>query len=104
MMFSKPTRWQSDKWRKAAKGQPCTMRLPGVCNGNIETTVLAHANGAGMGTKSDDFNAADCCSACHDVLDRKVFVDGIDEGVIWKAFQRARYETIVNRLTRGIVK
>ncbi len=28
--------------RKAARGRECQVRIPGVCNGNPETTVLAH--------------------------------------------------------------
>ena len=36
------------KLRKSAKGQLCLVRLPGVCNHNAETTVLAHLGGAGM--------------------------------------------------------
>ena len=27
--------------RREAKGQPCMVRIPGVCNGDPETTVLA---------------------------------------------------------------
>jgi len=58
--------------RKSARGQPCLVRLPGVCNGNKETTVLAHVNGGGMGMKNHDYNGAFCCSSCHDVLDGRV--------------------------------
>lgn len=28
--------------RKAARGRECQVRIPGVCNGNPETTILAH--------------------------------------------------------------
>ena len=28
--------------RKLAKGRDCQVRLPGICNGNPETVVLAH--------------------------------------------------------------
>ena len=41
------------------------------CNGNPETTVLAHLNGAGMGLKRPDIHGAWACSDCHDVLDRR---------------------------------
>lgn len=30
------------KLTKAARGRECQVRIPGVCNGNPETTVLAH--------------------------------------------------------------
>ena len=57
------------KIRKSAKGEECQVRIPMACNGNPETTVLAHLNGGGMGMKQPDYLAAYCCSACHDVID-----------------------------------
>ncbi len=63
---------RSSKYTKSAKGRECTVRIPGVCNFDPETTVLAHLNGAGMGIKHDDRHAAFCCSACHDVIDGRV--------------------------------
>lgn len=59
------------KLRKAARGRPCMVRLPG-CDGGGETTVLAHyrmSGYAGMGLKPDDALGAWCCSACHDAVD-----------------------------------
>ena len=32
----------SKKIRNSARGQDCALRIPGVCNFNPETTVLAH--------------------------------------------------------------
>ncbi|MCZ4284567.1 DUF1364 family protein [Marinobacter salarius] len=55
--------------RKSAKGQECQVRVPGVCNGDSSTTVLAHLNGGGMGAKASDHEAAFSCSACHEWLD-----------------------------------
>lgn len=59
--------------RRAARGQDCTLRLPGVCNFDPDTTVLCHSNyladGKGMGLKAPDTAAAFGCAACHDVLD-----------------------------------
>lgn len=60
--------------RKAAKGRPCMVRIPGVCNHNPETTVLAHvrlAGVSGIGLKSDDVLGAWACSDCHDAIDRR---------------------------------
>ena len=53
------------KLRESAKGQPCMVRIPGVCNGNPETTVLAHLNGGGMGMKNPDFFASFSLSLIH---------------------------------------
>lgn len=59
--------------RRAARGQDCAVRIPGICNRNPETTVLCHSNsladGKGMGLKAPDTAAAFGCSSCHDVLD-----------------------------------
>lgn len=58
--------------RKAARGRKCTVRIPGYCNGNPETSVLAHyrlAGTCGTGCKPDDIQGAIACSACHDLID-----------------------------------
>lgn len=61
------------KITESAKGESCTIRVPAHCNGNSETTVLAHINGVrfghGTGIKVDDTLAAYACSDCHDVVD-----------------------------------
>lgn len=61
--------------RKLAKGQDCAIRVPGVCNGNPETTVLAHYRMAGLcgtGQKPIDECGAWACSACHDYVDGRI--------------------------------
>lgn len=59
--------------RKAARGQDCQLRIPGVCNGNPETVVLCHSNrladGKGMGIKAPDLAGCFGCSSCHATLD-----------------------------------
>ena len=60
------------KITKSAKDKHCTVRIPGVCNYDASTTVLAHLNGGGMGKKHNDIHGAYCCSSCHDVLDGRV--------------------------------
>lgn len=60
--------------RDRARSQPCMVRVPGVCNSNPETTVLAHvrlAGASGIGFKSPDLLGAWACSACHDAIDRR---------------------------------
>ena len=58
--------------RKLARMQDCRIRLPGICNRDNETTVLAHFRLAGisaLGFKSPDLIAAYSCSACHEYVD-----------------------------------
>ena len=60
--------------RKLAQGRDCMVRLPGICNFNPETTVLAHyrMHGlSGIGLKSNDIFGAWACSDCHDEIDRR---------------------------------
>jgi hypothetical protein len=59
--------------RKEAKGRECQIRVPGVCNGNPDTTVLAHLSGGGMGRKQDNFTGGSwACCACHDAVDGRI--------------------------------
>lgn len=51
------------------------VRIPGHCNHDPETVVLAHTNltgVSGMGMKAPDLLAAFCCSGCHDCVDSRV--------------------------------
>lgn len=57
------------KITKSARNQPCLIRIPGVCNGVDETTVLCHLNGGGMGMKRASYEAAYACNKCHDAID-----------------------------------
>jgi hypothetical protein len=63
------------KLRDSARGMECTLRLPGICQGGTETTVLAHLHSGiglkGTGMKVPDWWAVFACHACHDVLDRR---------------------------------
>ena len=65
----KPIR--SQKIRDSARGEKCTLQIPGVCNSNKDTTVLAHLpdESKGMGRKADDISAWYACSSCHDAID-----------------------------------
>ena len=64
--------------RKEAKGRGCMVRIPGVCNHNSETVVLAHVRltgVSGMGMKAPDILGAWACSSCHDAVDRRSHTD-----------------------------
>jgi hypothetical protein len=57
----------------SARGAPCSIRLPGICNGNAETTVWCHLNGHRFGKggvlKAHDILGFHGCSSCHAYYD-----------------------------------
>ena len=57
------------KLRKSARGRECQIRIPGYCNHDNDTVVLAHLNGGGMGMKNPDLFGSFACSSCHDIVD-----------------------------------
>ena len=64
--------------RKLARDRDCQVRLPGICNFDTATTVLAHVRMAGLcgiGMKSDDLLACPACFACHNAIDRRSNMD-----------------------------
>lgn len=73
-MLAKQPRRENAAFRALAQGQPCTMNVPGVCNYNPETVVLAHSNaladGKGKGYKAHDHTGVWACYACHTWLDQ----------------------------------
>ena len=64
-----PTR--STKITNHAKGQQCSLRFLGICNGDWATTVYAHIRDMfkGTGIKASDLGGCNACSACHAYLD-----------------------------------
>lgn len=81
--------------RKAARGQPCMVRLPG-CDGGGETTVLAHyrlAGTCGIGIKPDDAQAAWCCFNCHEIADGRRKLEGWTKAEIRLAFAEGVFRT-----------
>jgi hypothetical protein len=67
--------------RREARNRDCMVRIPGICDGGGETTVLAHyrlAGTCGVGIKPPDILGAWCCGPCHDMVDGRVkrVIDG----------------------------
>lgn len=91
--------------RKEARGRGCTVRLPGVCNHNSETVVLAHirmAGVSGMGMKADDLLGAWACSACHDTVDRRAHTD-LDRDYVRLCHLEGMARTIAQLRSEGLV-
>jgi hypothetical protein len=85
--------------RKEARGRECTIRLPGICNHDPETTVYAHLRMSGitgMGYKPSGGKyepGAFACSACHDVVDRRDRWTYIDPTVLELALYKGVIRT-----------
>ena len=91
------------KLTKSANGQECQVRIAGVCNGNPETVVLAHLNGAGMAMKHNDIHGAYACSSCHDALDRRSHKD-LDRDYLLIAHYEGMVRTQKIMLDAGLIK
>ncbi|NID14984.1 nuclease domain-containing protein [Luteibacter yeojuensis] len=68
------TRPKTTPMRQEARGQRCTIRIPG-CQGARDTVVLCHYrldDTSGTATKPDDEQAAEGCHYCHDVVDGRL--------------------------------
>lgn len=59
--------------RDSARGEDCTVRIPGICTGNSEHTIWSHAPfgaaGKGRGIKAIDLAGAYACGACDAAID-----------------------------------
>lgn len=88
--------------RDSARDQDCTLRLPGICNFDTATTVLAHVpcGHSGVGMKGPDVIAVYACSDCHDALDERTRTASIDG---WDVI-RALAETQLRLIQKGLIK
>jgi ferredoxin len=96
--------FRSQRLLNQARGRHCTIRIPGVCNGNPETVVAAHSNqlqhGKGMGIKAHDCYAAWACSSCHAEIDQGNKLSRQEKDEYWQAgFER----TILQMFLLGII-
>lgn len=70
----KPEPYRDPALLDMARGRPCLLLVPGVCNARIDTTVAAHSNlaehGKGGARKADDVFSVWACFACHTWLDQ----------------------------------
>lgn len=81
--------------RKLAEGQPCFVRLPAICNGRTDTTVLAHIKSGWCGSiKPPDIVGVFACFDCHNEIDRrtrKMTVESVDAAVLRALCEQLAY-------------
>jgi hypothetical protein len=98
---------RSKKLRASARNQECTLNISGVCNGNPETTVLAHISdgNGGMALKGNDTSSCFACSSCHDAIDGRIpyFQQSDNANVLDWYLRRAMSKTIVIWIESGLV-
>lgn len=95
--------------KKEARGRECMIRIPGICNGNIETVVLCHLNnkalfGAGMGLKASDIFGAWGCSDCHDVADHRKETPSFTDDEIYNMHCEGVFRTQNQLLKEGKIE
>jgi len=86
--------------RKYAAGKPCMIRIPGVCNRNPETTVLAHfrmTSLSGLGLKAPDCMGSWACSECH------LYVDTHHDSETQLAFAKGVFRTQYRLHSEGVL-
>jgi len=95
------------KITKSARGEDCSLRIPGVCNFDPATTVFCHAPcvDKGMGYKSPSWWGSYGCSSCHDYIDgrgkfNKWGATDVDDEVFWMP---AIYETQKKLFAKGLL-
>lgn len=83
---------------------PCTLRIPGVCQGGISSEP-AHSNqqihGKGMSIKAHDCFIAAGCRACHHALDHGTKFSKDERREIWR---RGADETWLLMWEMGFIK
>jgi len=90
-----------DRLSKEARGRECQGRIPGACNFNSETTVLAHfrlIGISGLGIKAPSWCGAWLCSGCH------TLVDSCKDDDVQLDFAKAVLRTLGILFTEGKLK
>ena len=85
---------------KNARGQDCTLRLPG-CRDGTETVVFVHYrrfSWGGMGCKPNDLLGCFGCDVCHEKQEH-YHEDATDTELL-----RAMGETLMQQLNDGIIR
>jgi hypothetical protein len=97
------------KITNSARMEDCTIRLPGVCNFNTETTVFMHIDkirfGKGVAIKASEGGidlGAYGCSGCHSAIHGTPC--GLTPEYIYTAFLEGVVETWTKLIRKGLVK
>lgn len=91
------------KITESARGENCTIRIPGVCNFNPETVVFCHISGVrfGHGVGKKTKWGAYGCSSCHDVVDGR---QPRPHGMTYEEAHAAHLEGVIETLNKLVEK
>lgn len=103
----RPGRPKKTKIRQSAKGEACTLGLPGCCN-DAATTVWCHSNrladGKGMGLKASDEAGCYGCFTCHALLDGGwTSIQGLTFDQVQQYFEIARARSRAILQHKGLI-
>lgn len=94
--------------RESARGEVCCLQIHPYCNGNPETTVLAHLPSQyhGMALKSPDWWAVYACSSCHDIIDSRnpQAISDLGWDQVHLCILRGLYRTQVRLQEKGLIE
>lgn len=97
---------RSKKIKDAARDEPCTLEVGGVCKQRTDTTVACHfppRGETGMSRKGDDHFVAFGCIDCHDAMDgRTSAIKRFGEDWLFYAY-RGVYRTQHRLIEKGIL-
>lgn len=95
---------KNSKIRKSARGEDCSLQIFPYCSQNPEETILAHINSEskGIGKKSEDWYGVYSCATCHDIIDKRRFVD-LQEVEIQNCIMRGLHRTWLQLIEKGLI-
>jgi len=93
------------KITKSARGEDCSLQIFPYCSQNPEETILAHINSGskGIGKKSEDWFSVYSCSVCHDIIDKRRFVDLQDDEIL-QCIIWGMHRTWLKFIEKGLIK
>jgi len=84
--------WRCATLLEMARGRPCLLLVPGLCNHRLDTTVAAHSNllahGKAKARKADDCYVVAACATCHRWLDQGSAPAAVREAAFMAAHAR----------------
>ena len=95
------------KLTESARMEQCQVRMPGICNFNPETVVLAHLPsglGGKMGGKSIDLCSTYACSGCHDEIDGRTRHQEYTRNDVMRYAYEGHMRTLNKFVEKGLIQ